>query len=64
MPQHIHKCGLVIHLVTCESFCGICTSTPIEDLSKENDIHVFVGTFHIASDKERWQSLFTNEVSS
>jgi hypothetical protein len=44
-------------------FCGICTSKTIDDLSEENDIHVFVSTFHTASDKERWQSLFTNEVS-
>jgi hypothetical protein len=44
--------------------CGICTSKTIDDLSKENDIHVFVSTFHTTSDKERWQSLFTNEVSS
>jgi hypothetical protein len=33
-------------------FYGISTSKTIEDLSKENDIHVFVGTFHLQVTKK------------
>ncbi len=32
---HIHKCGLVIHLVTCESFVGYALPKPLMTFQKK-----------------------------